>query len=423
VQHSAQEASHRTGQEPTAVERLAWTLQHAVASVTATSFTTVAAFAANMVSSITPVRLFGLFMVVIVLVNYIFALSLLLALVVIREGKELRLGSSAVNEGSACTPPEVCTRNRRLLRDFPAAIAQLLCHCKSVKRRWGFWGRDGMEMVPLADGAGSGELLAQPESKSGQLSEQDADGVERINQEGLDTLKSGIGNRQHSRFVNGNPQGTECSLNSRKLFVDPYRNMSASDAVTGISDHAVAGMRAEKCGEGWSESASEVKEWQDSGNAALCEKGPNCVVVHEVSNGAGHNIHSPCAQRGEREPAGCERHGQQEIGTLLNASTGLPFTNDKPVLPQLRRRSCCGCLTDGCRIAPGHIWLGGPFASFIRMGRWVIVLLATVAVAFFAWRASFLTLPSSRPTVWRKGANIREYFDLVRHSLCLAMLV
>lgn len=49
--------------DATVTERLAWTLQHSLMSITATSFTTAAAFAANVASTVTPIRLFGAFMV------------------------------------------------------------------------------------------------------------------------------------------------------------------------------------------------------------------------------------------------------------------------------------------------------------------------------------------------------------------------
>jgi predicted RND superfamily exporter protein len=87
VQHAKQEAVPGGGGSVT--ERLAWTLHHSLTSITATSFTTAAAFAANMASSVTPIRLFGAFMVIIVLLNYLFVVTVLLAFLVIRERWEV----------------------------------------------------------------------------------------------------------------------------------------------------------------------------------------------------------------------------------------------------------------------------------------------------------------------------------------------
>lgn len=60
-----------------------------------------------------------------------------------------------------------------------------------------------------------------------------------------------------------------------------------------------------------------------------------------------------------------------------------------------------------------HAFLGGTYARMVHDARRWILLFAVIGVAFFTWRASMLELPHSRPTVWRRGSNIHQYFDLV----------
>lgn len=254
LQHSLTEARAEGAPEaPGTVPRLAWTLQHALTSITATSFTTVAAFAANLTSSITPVRLFGLFMVVLVLVNYVFVLTLLLALLVLREGKGEASGEQGEKQGLLA----------------PAT-----------------------ELVPLG-----GVRSASPS--------------ERI---------------------------SPCDEPPGALSDAPSREEARAQSSTGASTSA-------------SQGAAE---------------------------------------------------GSAQYGTLG---------------PERRRgRGCCRCIgPDGGRLA-AHAWLGGPFADALYAARWGVVAAAALAVAFFGWRASLLTLPSSRPTVWRAGSNIHKYYDLVRIS-------
>lgn len=70
-----------------------------------------------------------------------------------------------------------------------------------------------------------------------------------------------------------------------------------------------------------------------------------------------------------------------------------------------------------------HAFLGGTYAHMVHDARHWILLFTVIGVAFFSWRASMLTLPHSRPTVWRQGSNIREYFDLVRPRLLMRAFV
>jgi hypothetical protein len=358
MQHSEQEARLCTGREPTTVDRLAWTLQHAVASVTATSFTTIAAFAANMVSRITPVRLFGLFMVILVFVNYIFALSLMLALVVIQAGKQPGSETPVATGSGSCAPVGQSIRNCGSTRGFLAAVARMLSGNGGLKKAQ-LRGKDGTEMVPLADGAGSGELLVQPASGSTQVSD----------------LEGAVANQAY-------PLGGHCR---------------------------------DEGGE-----ARDLIVQQDPGGQGVGDIRPGeltvCTAAKHLSGHAHHgDSHNPRIWPSEQ--AVCAAHTHPENTDLLGACTRQSSTDDGMDLSRRRWRRCCGCLTDGGRLVPAHLWLGGPFADFVYSGRWVVVLLAVAAVALFAWRASLLTLPSSRPTVWRMGSNIHKYFDLVCHPL------
>ena len=66
-----------------------------------------------------------------------------------------------------------------------------------------------------------------------------------------------------------------------------------------------------------------------------------------------------------------------------------------------------------------HQWLGGPYARYVQRMRWSILVFSTLAIMFFFWRASMLTLPTGRPTVWRASSNMHKYYDLVRLHACL----
>ena len=274
VQHSVVEAKCTDSADhepPDTVARLAWTLQHALTSITATSFTTVAAFAANLTSSITPVRLFGLFMMVLVLVNYVFVLTLLLALLVLREG-----GGSGGEGGSV----GACTGEKQ--------------------------GLLATELVPLAADVPPPDAHM---SRQRELQHADADEV------------------------------------------------AASERAYGF----------------------------DGAGSSASHSAPQ--MLQEVDRSPGASVGE--LSRVRRRRRGCQCWCRSKC-------------------------RCCGCVgADGGRVA-AHAWLGGPFADALHAARWWVVAVAAIAVAFFAWRASLLTLPSSRPTVWRAGSNIHKYYDLVR---------
>ena len=73
------------GDQERLVVRMAWTLRHSVSAILATSCTTAVAFAANCISTIAPIRLFGLFMALLIAANLVLVVTLLPALIIINE--------------------------------------------------------------------------------------------------------------------------------------------------------------------------------------------------------------------------------------------------------------------------------------------------------------------------------------------------
>jgi hypothetical protein len=303
LQHSRSAAAPvQPGEPPTISERLAWTVHHSFTSISATSFTTAAAFAANLTSSITPVRLFGLFMVILVLVNYVFVLTLLLALLVLRER------NSGLEGGG--------------LKGMLVRIAG---------KRGACWvARGGRHPSGVA-----AETELVPLSLPGTV---DADG--------------------------------EYAVNERTPFV----------SFTGEAHHTVT----------------------EGSGAPTAARYSGCASLEGVPVDS-EDILVSVTQR-------LEAHARRAGGRRRGAGA-------------------CGCLGDDGTRMYAHEWLEGPYAHALCVTRWLIVAVATVAVAFLGWRASLLTLPNSQPSVWRAQSNIHKYFDLVRPLLepccgmCIVVLV
>ena len=299
---SAQSAPTQHGCAPTVTDRLAWTIQHAITSVSATSFTTAAAFAANLTSSITPVRLFGLFMVLLVLVNYVFVLTLLLAILVLRERS-----AAGSTEG-----PETRRGWRRLLPSLPVEPDE--------PKAWHEHVHD-TELVPLA-------------------------GLQR----------------------------------------------DSTPDVRGDARPAV--------GREWDASAADGR-----------------AMPHEAETDTDAAIDAQPADNAELHPSDAVDDDDDE--ELLDGGV------NGARLPQRKmwRSRCRGCASEHGKQLQVHSWLGGPYARAVHGSRWVILAFTALAVAFFAWRASLLTLPESRPTVWRASSNFHKYYDLVRRPLTCAFQV
>ena len=117
--------------------------------------------------------------------------------------------------------------------------------------------------------------------------------------------------------------------------------------------------------------------------------------------------------------SGFQEDADPEAVGLLSAgseSAWLSVTSGPQRPPRVRGRrwrGCCACVdaSTGARVDV-HTWLGGPYADALYLARWVILAFAALAVAFFGWRASLLTLPESRPTVWRASSNMHKYYDI-----------
>ena len=291
---STQAAPTQPGRAPTVTDRLAWTIQHAITSVSATSFTTAAAFAANLMSSITPVRLFGLFMVLLVLVNYVFVLTLLLAILVLRERSVARSA-----EGS-----EPRRGWRRLLPWAPVELDE--------PKAWHEHAHD-TELVPLA-------------------------GLQR------------------------------------------------NSIPTERGDERPVGGRE------WDASAADGR-----------------AMPHEAETDADAAIDAQPADIAEMRPSDAVDGDDNDEGLLDGSVNGARLPQR-----QSRRSRCRGCASEHSKQLQVHTWLGGPYARAVHGSRWVILAFTALAVAFFAWRVSLLTLPESRPTVWRASSNFHKYYDLVR---------
>jgi Patched family len=292
VQLSVDQATP-SGESPTVTDRLAWTIQHALASITATSFTTAAAFAANLTSSITPVRLFGLFMVALVLINYVLVLTFLLALLVLRE-RGLPDGA-ARPQGSCCSA-------------FRAALAR----ARGKGTGW----------VTL-DSAGDAELVQMQPSWQANVP-------------------------AHNGDERGSP-------------IVAIAEAHGGASLLAAGEPAVA-----------------------DGDAIECQH------IHKADAG----------------------EAGRDAGVLSQRLDGLRTPTQSRARRRHQRCGCCGCVGAGGTRSSVHSWLGGPYAAALHQARWPVLLLATLATAFFAWRASLLTLPASRPTIWRASSNMRKYNDL-----------
>lgn len=295
-----QATATQDGDRPSVTDRLAWTIEHAITSVTATSFTTAAAFAANLTSSITPVRLFGLFMVVLVLVNYAFVLTLLLAILVLRE--------RAVPAHADHTAELPAWRRLWLWSTVAASAMDVGKHNLETDT----------ELVPLA----------------------------------------------------------------------------ALQRNAGFDDSA---QRAD--GTAWDASATDGR-----------------AMPHEAQGdtaASGQSLQHDRRARHSSDGQAADADGQ---GLLSNSADGAGLAGVRSERSKSRRRRSrwCGCVDEHGTWLHVHAWLGGPYARAVHGARWVIMAFTALGVAFSAWRASLLTLPESRPTVWRASSNFHKYYDLVR---------
>lgn len=322
MQHSAEHARPSLpGHPPTVIDRMAWTIEHSVVSVTATSATTVAAFAANMASSITPVRLFGLFMVILVVVNYFFVLTLLLAFLALRERSPARAAAAEA-----------------------AAAAAL-------------------ELVPLAQAGSASAAAMTPQPRR--------PGVRR---EPIATALT----LSHPSELPQSPLRQSRALRGLPLF--PSANL---DPETSLFAVPLASFREHSVG---TADASPMTTPRSLGGSLTPP--PPLPAPSSSSPRPATGTRAVERQRTFTDSIiDCVCHTGQKESTRMSA---------------------------GAAPTRIHAFLGGTYAQMVYDTRHWILLFTVIGVAFFSWRASMLTLPHSRPTVWRPGSNIREYFDLVR---------
>lgn len=403
MQHSADHArSKYPTQPPTVVDRMSWCIEHSVMSVTATSATTIAAFAANMTSSITPVRLFGLFMVILVSMNFFFVVTLLLAFLALRERN-----SASGNSARAARAAVTAATNARGLASSAA---------NASRRLLGISLGGATELVPL-NHTPTGAATA--------------------------AASNGTANAAHSTTPHPQhphePYPMSLALThpsdkgANRSFRSPHYPPSSDPADEASSLLARPLPSALSLG-GSSTALSPLGSPPHPHNST-----PQLLVSPEPPEPASHSGGSPPSgsspsHSGGSSPHPPPRHRRTDgswvpsvigsgdyshSGTLSRPNAFMRFTCS--VDPDNKDITCVAP-TSGTTPSNVHAFLGGPYARWLFSWRHFILLVTLIVVAFSAWRASLLELPHSRPTVWRKGSNIRNYYDLVRivplPSLC-----
>ncbi|KAK9803258.1 hypothetical protein WJX72_001208 [[Myrmecia] bisecta] len=130
--------------------RMAWTYRQALSSIAATSFTTIAAFAANTISAVAPIRLFGLFMVLLVGSNFVLIAILMPALIAWRHQRYVR---STAQRGSAAHSGSW----QRLATSEPGEEGDVALELAALETEPGtpLPGGGGLEMVALESERGT----------------------------------------------------------------------------------------------------------------------------------------------------------------------------------------------------------------------------------------------------------------------------
>ena len=405
VQHSAEHASPKhPNQPPTVVDRMAWCIEHSVMSVTATSATTIAAFAANMTSSITPVRLFGLFMVILVSMNLLFVVTLLLAFLAVRE----RSSSITSSTHAARAAVTAATNARSLGSGVRNASRRLL----------GVSLGGATELVPLnrtPTGAATAALASSngttPAAAHASLTPHPQHPHEPYPMSLALTHPSDRGANRSFRSPNYVPS-TDPTDEASSLIARPM----ASAQSLGGSSTALSPLGSPP------HPRASTPDLLTSHEALALPVHP--PISHDSSpsqsQSRGSSPHAPDYERrtdASWVPSVIASGDYSEGGLLSNgrARNFIPgvmaFTCS--VDPETKDITCVAP-TSGTTPSSVHAFLGGPYARWLYTWRHFILLMTLILVSFCAWRASLLELPHARPTVWRKSSNIRRYYDLVR---------
>jgi predicted RND superfamily exporter protein len=99
-------------------ERVAWVFNRASKAMLITSVTTAVAFVANVVSPCAPLRLFGIFMAILVMVDYIFVITMFPAVIVIFHKEHASLFSCCGKDAVCTTDGDVKEHTPRLIESF-----------------------------------------------------------------------------------------------------------------------------------------------------------------------------------------------------------------------------------------------------------------------------------------------------------------
>ncbi|GMH83615.1 hypothetical protein TrVE_jg11378 [Triparma verrucosa] len=112
--HSLKHCKSADGQPPTNKERLEYSLKHAGMSTFVTSFTTSAAFAANIMSKIVSVKCFGVFAALVILCDYVLMITFLPAVVLNYDSEVCKAEISRAKRASVKNDNERSETNSRM---------------------------------------------------------------------------------------------------------------------------------------------------------------------------------------------------------------------------------------------------------------------------------------------------------------------
>jgi uncharacterized membrane protein len=372
MQHSSEHASSSSsGQPPTAVDRMAWCIEHSVMSVAATSATTIAAFAANMMASITPVRLFGVFMVILVCMNLVIVVLLLLAFLVIKERNSSKLNST---------------------RAAQAAVAAAANARGSASRV----GNNSHRFLGISF-AGANELVPLTQTPTG------ATATITTSPDGPSEVVHVTTPHVHHAHE---PYPMSLALTHPSERGANHTAFSPTSNFTPTNDHDEASFLLAR--------PMPSKDSLEGSSTALSPRcSPDQTRLASPQSASPPSTFSPdgaCVPNMLGSGSYSCRGSLSRSNNFLSNALGT-FTCS--VAPDFKDITC-HAPTSGSAPGSVHKFLGGTYARWLYAWRHFVLLVTLIVVCFCAWRASQLELPHSRPTIWRKGSNMRSYYDLVR---------
>lgn len=392
MQHSADQARPKNSADsPTVVERMAWCIEHSVLSITATSATTIAAFAANMTSSITPVRLFGLFMVILVSMNFFFVVTLLLAFLAVREkhsskrrdGNRAARAAIAAAANARSSASNAGNAQRRMLGISFGGCTDLVPLTTTPTGTSTGAAHSPNDLIPAGDPTSHHPPPHEPYPMSLALTHPSEKGVNRCM-------------RSHSFAACSDNPDEEASLLARPMVSAQSLGASSGGRSPMGSPQYLEGSNA------------------DIPSAQSLAQLPQDDAPSPSHSGSSTPQRVPRRTDGSWVPSVIASGDYSHSGTVCRPSTllchAMAFTCS--VDPDTKDITCVAP-TSGTTPSNVHAFLGGSYARWLHSWRHFILLMTLILVCFCSWRASMLELPHSRPTVWRKGSNMHSYYDMV----------